>query len=53
MADHSLGTVYYGLKAVKITGGSVEFEINWQINHIPNDIKKMVLEGLKNKEIIK
>jgi hypothetical protein len=53
MADHSLGTVYYGLKAVKITGGSVESEINWQINHIPNDIKKLVLEGLRNKKIIK
>jgi hypothetical protein len=53
MADHSLGTVYYGLKAVKITGGSVESEINWQINHIPDDIKELVLEGLKNKKIIK
>jgi hypothetical protein len=52
MADHSLGTVYYGLKAVKITGGSVESEINWQINYIPNDLKKLVLEGLKNKKII-
>jgi hypothetical protein len=53
MADHSLGTVYYGLKAVKITGGSVESEINWQVKNMPNDIKKLVLEGLKNKKIIK
>jgi hypothetical protein len=53
MADHSLGTVYYGLKAVKISGGAVESEINWQIENMPNDIKKLVLEGLKNKKIIK
>jgi hypothetical protein len=53
MADHSMGTVYYGLKAIKITGGSIESEINWQIKHIPNEIKELVLEGLKDKKIIK
>jgi hypothetical protein len=53
MADHSIGTVYYGLKAIKITGGSVESEIKWQIKHIPNEIKELVLEGLRDKKIIK
>jgi hypothetical protein len=53
MADHSMGTIYYGLKAIKITGGSKESEINWQIEHIPNEIKELVLEGLKDKKIIK
>jgi hypothetical protein len=53
MTDHSMGAVYYGLKAIKITGGSIESEINWQIKHIPNGIKKLMLEGLKNKKIIK
>jgi hypothetical protein len=53
MADHSMGTIYYGLKAIKITGGSIESEINWQIKHIPNEIKELVLEGLKDKKIIK
>ena len=53
MADHSMGPVFYGLKAIKITGGSIESEINWQIKHIPKDIKNLVLEGLKNKKLIK
>jgi hypothetical protein len=53
MADHSMETIYYGLKAIKITGGSMESEINWQIKHIPNEIKELVLEGLKDKKIIK
>src|SRR5215469_2728852 len=43
MADHSMGVVYYGLKAIKISGGIIEHEINWQIEHIPNEIKKLVL----------
>jgi hypothetical protein len=53
MADHSMGAVYYGLKAIKITGGSIESEINWQIKHIPNEIKELVLERLKDRKIIK
>jgi hypothetical protein len=53
MADHSMGTISYGLKAIKITGGSMESEINWQIKYIPNEIKELVLEGLKDKKIIK
>ena len=52
MADHSMGPVFYGLKAIKITGGSIESEINWQKKNISNDIKELVLEGLKNKNII-
>ena len=53
MADHSMGPVYYGIKAIKINGGSVDFEIKWQIEHLPNDIRELVLNGLKNKGIIK
>jgi hypothetical protein len=53
MADHSMGPVYYGLKAIKINGGTIESEINWQIKHLPKDIKELVLEGLRNKNILK
>ena len=53
MAEHSMGPVYYGIKAIKINDGNVETEINWQIEHIPKDIKDLVVLGLKNKKIIK
>ena len=53
MADHSMGPVYYGIKAIKINGGSIDSEIKWQIEQLPNNIKELVLNGLKNKGIIK
>jgi hypothetical protein len=53
MADHCMGAVYYGIKAIEINGGSIDSEINWQIKHIPNDMKELVLNGLKHKGIIK
>jgi hypothetical protein len=53
MADHSLGPVKYGLDAVKISGGSVEKEVEWQIANIPDELKGLVLEGLINKNLIK
>jgi hypothetical protein len=52
MADHSMGVVYYGSKAVKIAGGSIESEISWQMEQLPDTIKELVIEGLKNKKII-
>jgi len=52
MADHSMGAVYYGLKAIKIHGGSIDAELNWQIEQIPGEIKELVIDGLKNKGII-
>jgi hypothetical protein len=52
MADHSMGSVYYGLKAIKIHGGSRDSELNWQIEQIPGEIKELVINGLKNKGII-
>jgi hypothetical protein len=53
MADHSMGAVYYGLKAIKINDGSIDSEFNWQIEQIPSEIKELVINGLKNKGIIK
>jgi hypothetical protein len=45
MADHSLGGAYYGLKAVKATGGSVEAERKWQNEKLPPEIKELVLSA--------
>ena len=53
MADHSMGPVYYGIKAIKLNGGSIDSEIKWQIEQLPNDIRDLVINGLKNKGIIK
>jgi hypothetical protein len=52
MADHSMGPVKYSLVAIKIVGGSIEKEVKWQIENIPNELKGLVLEGLINKKII-
>jgi len=53
MADHSMGPVYYGLKAIKFVKGSIDSELKWQIDQIPEEIKELVINGLKNKGIIK
>jgi hypothetical protein len=47
MAEHSLGSVVYGLKAVKAAGNSVEAERQWQIEHLPADVKELVFTALE------
>ena len=42
MADHSLGAALYALKAIKIAGESVEAEQEWQIKHLPADVRDLV-----------
>jgi hypothetical protein len=51
MADHSLGGAYYGLKAVKSAGKSVEEERKWQNEKLPNDIKEVILSSRAQKNI--
>jgi hypothetical protein len=53
MADHSLGPVVYGLKAVKAAGGSVEMERQWQFDHLPVDVKELVLSALETPRLKK
>jgi len=43
MVDHSLGSAWYGLKAVKSAGGSIEDERKWQDGKLPPWIKELVL----------
>lgn len=45
MADHSLGSAMYGLKAVAAVGGSVEAEQLWQDAHLPLEVKELVFSA--------
>ncbi len=47
MADHSLGSALYALKAVKAAGGSVEAERKWQIGLLSVDVRELVLTALE------
>jgi hypothetical protein len=55
MADHSLGGALYVLKAIKLAGGTVENEKEWQINQLqslglPPGLVDLILETLAKKE---
>jgi nucleotide-binding universal stress UspA family protein len=49
MADHSLRAADYALKAVKISGQSVDEERKWQDEQLPADIKDLVLSARNEK----
>jgi len=49
MADHSLGPAWYGLKAVKSDGGSIDEERKWQDSKLPPEIKDLVITLRKNR----
>jgi len=51
MADHSLGAVWYALKAVNNTGESIELERKWQDDQLPSEIKELVLTARKSRKI--
>jgi len=51
MADHSLGTAWYALKAVKNAGKSIDAERKWQDEQLPSEIKELVLTARKSKKI--
>ena len=53
MADHSLGTVWYALKAVKHAGKSIDAEKKWQDDQLPLEIKELVLSARKNSKFNK
>jgi hypothetical protein len=50
MADHSLGGASYALKAVKLRGSSIKEEREWQNNHLPGDIRELILSSRPAKE---
>jgi hypothetical protein len=51
MADHSLGAVWYALKAVKNAGKSIDVERKWQDEQLPSEIKDLVLTARKSRKI--
>jgi hypothetical protein len=51
MADHSLGATWYGLKAVRAARRSVDLERAWQNQHIPLEIRDLVLSARADKRI--
>ena len=51
MADHALGPALYALKALKIAGKPVDTERKWQEDHLPPEIKDLVLTTPKYKYI--
>jgi len=50
MADHSLGAMWYALKAVGQAGQSIETERKWQDEHLPQDIRGLVLTARGNRK---
>ncbi|MFN8241385.1 MAG: hypothetical protein U0X39_11645 [Bacteroidales bacterium] len=42
MADHSIGAALYALKAIYLSGASIDEEKNWQFKQIPDAIHGMV-----------
>jgi hypothetical protein len=51
MADHSLGAAWYALKAVKSAGQSPDAERQWQDEHLPPEIRDLILTARKSRKI--
>jgi hypothetical protein len=49
MADHFLGAAYYALKAIRAAGKSPDAEQRWQHDHLPPEIRDLVLSGQKRR----
>lgn len=45
-ADHCLGVVVYGVKAIKASGRSPAAERAWQIEQLPADVRELVTSAL-------
>jgi hypothetical protein len=45
-ADHCLGPVIYGAKAVEAAGGSVDDERAWQLARLPDKLRTLVISAL-------
>ena len=51
MADHSLGAAWYALKAVKNAGMAPDAERRWQDEHLPPEIRDLVLTARISRNI--
>lgn len=52
-ADHCLGPVIYGAKAVEAAGGSAEDERAWQLAMLPAEVRALVFSALKRRLAIR
>jgi hypothetical protein len=48
-ADHSLGPVIYGAKAVEAAGGSANDEYAWQLTRLPDEVRALVISALERR----
>jgi hypothetical protein len=48
-ADHSLGPVIYGAKAVEAAGGSANDEHAWQLARLPYAVRALVISALERR----
>jgi hypothetical protein len=51
MADHSIGAAEYALKAVKLSGKSIEEERKWQDEQLTPDISELILTAREKKKL--
>ena len=51
MADHSIGAAEYALKAVKLSGQSIEKEREWQDKELTPDISELILTARQKKKL--
>ena len=51
MADHSIAAAEYALKAVKLSGQSIEKEREWQDKRLTPDISELILTARQKKKL--
>lgn len=49
MADHCLGVVLYGRKAIELSGGVFEMERVWQVAQLPELVRELVVSALEGR----
>jgi hypothetical protein len=52
-ADHCLGPLIYGAKAVEAAGGSPENERAWQLARLPDAVRELVVSALEHRRTAK
>jgi hypothetical protein len=53
MADHSIGAAEYALKAVKISGKSIDDERKWQDQKLISGMSDLILSAREKKKLKK
>ena len=51
MADHSIGAAEYALKAIKLSGKSIEEERKWQDEQLTSDVSELIISARKKKKL--